>query len=578
MSDVLTRWLRQSNENHEQGEGNSQEQGQDRGQGMGPDHSGDNANPTNEGARFDLAGNTGSLSLNNVQLESTSNAPAESDIRDQSSRDDDNTGATPSVLVTSNSNDSAETTVLHSGLQTKDHQDSTPHSDEILRLSSRSPSQELVFRQRSDPESLDFKSDESQSSFVQKIESMNVDDNDSTDPEEQTTALITKSRSTMETSGEYELQDSGKELYNPLQPTSYPGLSGAVDNDQNKEDSKDLHESMHSAINESVSMDEAIDNSVSSKVSKCVLQKSPERESATIDKVTNKQCNTTNVDDTCQSDEDPPYMVETGRYRETVSAAVNTLRAQNVKPVVSLHYSPEGTSASTIKVGFTRFQSLEEEIDQQNPSDVNPQNEMVSDSLGEVSYSNESVIDKRDSGNTGHDIEELESHSDDSLSNSKPVSETGGDPLVQSNNGSANIYSGDERDEIIDNDIKHGTSALETEICDNGGAFKPFSVQTADNEQQLLLNEGSEQSGERKLEHNSDMPSCSHRNNTSQPVSASASDTVVDTTSRDNDASSKLSKQQSAVLDETETSPEHSTSVSQPGKTLVVIILIQIVF
>lgn len=44
--------------------------------------------------------------------------------------------------------------------------------------------------------------------------------------------------------------------------------------------------------------------------------------------------------------------------RQTMEAAVETLRERNLEPVISLHYSSEGTSNSTITLGFASFDHL----------------------------------------------------------------------------------------------------------------------------------------------------------------------------------------------------------------------------
>ena len=56
------------------------------------------------------------------------------------------------------------------------------------------------------------------------------------------------------------------------------------------------------------------------------------------------------------------YREEQTVIRQTMEAAVETLRTQNLEPVISLHYSSEGTTNSTITLGFASFENLQTQI------------------------------------------------------------------------------------------------------------------------------------------------------------------------------------------------------------------------
>ena len=84
------------------------------------------------------------------------------------------------------------------------------------------------------------------------------------------------------------------------------------------------------------------------------------------------------------------YREEQTVIRQTMEAAVETLRTQNLEPVISLHYSSEGTTNSTITLGFASFENLQTQITTRPPEISGSQT-----SVGNVLSSRESVDDLR---------------------------------------------------------------------------------------------------------------------------------------------------------------------------------------
>ena len=80
------------------------------------------------------------------------------------------------------------------------------------------------------------------------------------------------------------------------------------------------------------------------------------------------------------------YREEQTVIRQTMEAAVETLRTQNLEPVISLHYSSEGTTNSTITLGFASFENLQTQISTRPPEISGSQT-----SVGNVLSSRENV-------------------------------------------------------------------------------------------------------------------------------------------------------------------------------------------
>ena len=84
------------------------------------------------------------------------------------------------------------------------------------------------------------------------------------------------------------------------------------------------------------------------------------------------------------------YREEQTVIRQTMEAAVETLRTQNLEPVISLHYSSEGTTNSTITLGFASFENLQTQITTR-PSEISGSQT----SVGNVLSSQDNVDDLR---------------------------------------------------------------------------------------------------------------------------------------------------------------------------------------
>lgn len=322
-------------------------------------------------------------------------------------------------------------------------------------------------------DSSDSKSDESQSSFVNKIESMNVDDCDLALPCESAEAAsidkFTDEHNFSKSSDEQvsEQDSTVRDPYNPLQPNILPSSF---------ERSKERPD---------VSCSGKESRSVDNQQELDIVRTDAASEKSSVE---SSHGQTGHKDDSSSglSDDDHPYMFEPGQYRETVSAAVSNLRARNVKPVVSLHYSPEGTSASMIKLGFT---SLEEEIAQQHPDLAETlQVQSGSEADGADTY-NSAFSHTSDAEIASSQTENANSVQDNIIKNIQ------GENLCSDSTGSNEHYPANSAEmESSSNDrfgagsqSETGISAMETENCDSEGAFKPFSVRSENSEQTVLI-------------------------------------------------------------------------------------------
>jgi hypothetical protein len=362
--------------------------------------------------------------------------------------------------------------------------------------------------EKSEQDSSDSKSDTSQTSFVQKIESMRVDDSDRCFPID-------------------EVESAGTDdTYNPREPTLYP--VSQVCNETQETDVKVDSIAKGLQVKQSdcatlASKDEAGTSSVSQSVGVQKVHQSGQNynDTLTVDSTGNEALS-------YNSD-------ETGQYRETVSAAISSLRAQNVQPVVSLHYSSEGTSASMIKVGFTRFQSLEEEMTEDNREVGVASSDIVDQSLDRhiadtdedrnvphVSNRtdfNEMTDDDIDVDNDVSDLPELDKSKIDVKSDSEMQ-------VVKSDKVIKNIGTSNETFAS-----EHSLHAMNRD-CDTESAFKPFSIKSSDNKQHLVLDKSQKETDLSKVSPDGasdEMPSCSYGiKEPSLEMISEESDDVVD--------------------------------------------------
>ena len=408
MSDMLTRWLdgnlRQNHANDSTG--SQSEPGQ---QGIGA-----NQEPAQE--------QTGAQSLSTAETVSPSNEnvvnetlPVQQPVETSNSESE-----IPSVYM-----DIAEDDELCSRPEGNSAIENIPNSDKQIETDSESvqpPDQSVVPGQSgyrdegsdhfqcspdSNKDSSDTKSDESQSSFVHKIASMEMDDCE--------TVRQTDFEAIGDPNSEY-VQDhieksnriptDPKSLpYNPLFPTVYEenieySISDAKQSDKDNvcdiansastASGKNLDESkmeLNFEINETERMtcdtDCDIDNDKvvcepvkQSNDDETVVRNetviNPERTSATEQSEVAESSTQTAFDDSTLT-----LAAEQTMIRQTMEAAVETLRERNLEPVISLHYSSESTSNSTITLGFVNFGDL------QDPSSVGvTENPVVSSQSG----------------------------------------------------------------------------------------------------------------------------------------------------------------------------------------------------
>ena len=291
--------------------------------------------------------------------------------------------------------------------------------------------------QQSSPESgkdstSDCKSDESQASFVRKIASMEMDDSDGTKHSE----IIPSTEAFSEHSENVENDTENIALpYNPLNPTVYneqvqkysneltceQKVSGNVrdinsgescSNDSELVSSSNLGNS--SVLNEGVVCDigscdlaQQLDSDTKTEHSAWQPLPSPRSHIADTEEqrpgeeplVHALACTSGSSPGVfTQTDEEPlvpantqtsysdTYREEQTVIRQTMEAAVETLRTQNLEPVISLHYSSEGTTNSTITLGFASFENLQTQISTRPPEISGSQT-----SVGNVLSSRENV-------------------------------------------------------------------------------------------------------------------------------------------------------------------------------------------
>ena len=360
--------------------------------------------------------------------------------------------------------------------------------------------------EKSEHDSSDSKSDTSQTSFVHKIESMHVDDSDPVFPVTQSRDNVTYAEAKEVESG------SAEDIYNPIEPTLYPESRMCTEN-ETADSSVEIEEKQ---------LDYASFTSKDKAETGCISKSDPVVKKELVD----RQGETDILPGASDQNETLNYNPnDIGQYRDTVSAAVSSLRAQNVKPVVSLHYSAEGTSASMIKVGFTRFHSIEEEIAEDN-HDIS----VASSDISDQRLSRQIIDDDDDDDdddNRDNDISvsmecnEVRDNDDDE-----------DDDGIGSHSGSLSDKSKTDREMCrvkADND-KDGneTQNVETvvemstnenslhamnEKCDNESAFKPFSVKSSDSTPRLVLDTNFKENNLSKMSQDrapAEMPSCSY--------------------------------------------------------------------
>ncbi|XP_053398100.1 DDB1- and CUL4-associated factor 6-like [Mercenaria mercenaria] len=536
MSDLLTRWLYGNMR-----EGSDQQNQQEGEEGTERTEQNQSTSDGTEGASQSTQ-NTQTQSTENTQIHTAENVQAQPAENTQTlSAENSGNQSVDTQTVSeefSRTDFSGESRAHSEDIAQKQNKESSEnqsliteelvvHSDakqEFPTVKEQSETHEICSSLRSDQDSSDSKSDESQSSFVHKIEAISVDDSDSKSPFRQNIDDI-KESSNVE--AENDLNDTiesvkKEDLYNPLEPTSYPNPMISIQKSSEKIDSVKTMQEKVSKCSPLPARNETELDSV------LVSEKLPEKEQLSSESGNDKltassvQNEALSNDSESHSDEEPPCMVETGHYRETVSAAVSSLRAQNVKPVVSLHYSSEGTSASMIKVGFTQFQSLEEEIAEENPElgIQRSENEQNMNGLNIKNEDNGSVSQVRDSDDIneekGGDIKSDNNHIvDNVLNNSTSEVECGLEiDSVHSAESDCKSEPRKEGTELSKTNLagEQGACAMDVEYCDNVSAFKPFSVKSPDNEQCLVLDEGLEETELHKDTHGGisfEVPSCS---------------------------------------------------------------------
>lgn len=545
MSDLLTRWLYgnmrqgpdQSQQEGESGQA-SQDTEQNQSAAVGAEalsqsaentqtQSGENMHTQSEDSmhtqsaentQTQVTENTKAQSEENMQTQSGENTQTQSGENTQNQSTDpsvSNHPETDSVAGIVAKGFTVENELNETYLGLKFKHDSVYSDHKTATLSSKgltvNEPNDMYLGLKSEQDSSDSKSDESQSSFVHKIEAMNVDDSDSGvqrensveyDKLQKSNDVLTDSTMEVDTEVNESVKSSNKEkveFYNPLEPTCYP-----VHLDESTE-SEEKGRSLDSEEGRSTSFFLKKTEKTHQGVSQAEQQQQSSQSENLI--VTSKDSERLADDSSGQLDEEPPYMVERGVYRETVSAAVDTLRSQNVKPVVSLHYSSEGTSASTIKVGFTQFQSLQEEIEGQNQQTEAQRSDNDDD---QINVTNVEHVNNGDGSSavSCNDINKEKSadinvdndnYKDNVSSKSKNKVEHGFEidtsQLVEKErkNDLKNLTlrkTGNLRSEN-----EQGACAMDIDDCDTKSAFRPFSVKTADNEQCLVM-EDLKQSGQ----------------------------------------------------------------------------------
>ena len=252
-----------------------------------------------------------------------------------------------------------------------------------------------VFSPDSNKDSSDTKSDESQSSFVRKIASMEMDDCENI--KQRDIEAIGDSSSEYfsdNTEDSNRVQNDSKSLpYNPLFPTVYEENIEKSITDAEQSDNKndcDIMYSVNEASSkttneneiesnfeldktESMTCDTACDTDNEKVASETGQHISNDAETiVTKETVTQSERGTSTEQSQCAEsstqtafdDSTLTLAAEQTMIRQTMEAAVETLRERNLEPVISLHYSSESTTNSTITLGFVNYGDL------QDPSSV----------------------------------------------------------------------------------------------------------------------------------------------------------------------------------------------------------------
>ena len=393
MSDMLTRWL----------DGNLR-------QNHANDSTGNQSEPA-QGAEANQEPSqvTGAQSISSVQTVSTSNESVNETLPVQQTVDNNvaeistSENETPSVYM-----DVAEDHEPCSRLEGNSAIENISNSDRQIDTDSSGAVQPLdesvlpgpsgykdVFSPDSNKDSSDTKSDESQSSFVRKIASMEMDDCEN--------IKQTDIEAIGDSSSEYfsdntedsnRVQNDPKSLpYNPLFPTVYEENIEKSIIDSEQSDDKNVCDIVNSVIEasskstnenemglrfeldktESMVCDTACDKDNEKVASETGQHVSSDGDTiVTKETVTQSERGTSTEQSQCAEsstqtafDESTLTLAaEQTMIRQTMEAAVETLRERNLEPVISLHYSSESTTNSTITLGFVNYGDL------QDPSSV----------------------------------------------------------------------------------------------------------------------------------------------------------------------------------------------------------------
>ena len=241
----------------------------------------------------------------------------------------------------------------------------------------------------SNKDSSDTKSDESQASFVFKIASMEMDDSDNIEKTDVEAIGDSSSEylSADNTEDSNIVPDDPKSLpYNPLFPTVYGETVGkSMDDSKQSDDDKHVCDdfSVNEAPSKTTSENEMRSNFELDKTEAMICDTACDMDN---DKVTNEPRQNVNEDEMlvnketvihadrgtsteqaqcAESSTQTPFdertltlAAEQTMIRQTMEAAVETLRERNLEPVISLHYSSESSTNSTITLGFVNFGDL----------------------------------------------------------------------------------------------------------------------------------------------------------------------------------------------------------------------------
>ena len=168
--------------------------------------------------------------------------------------------------------------------------------------------------------------------------------------------------------------------------------------------------------------------------------------------------------------------------RQSMQAAVETLRTRNLEPVISLHYSSEGTTNSTITLGFASFENLQTGVSERLPD---PSGGL--DSVTNVQSSQTNTDSQRqDSISSSENLVEKKTHEENNdvsqcssceTSNSSQKEQKGDRDCPTELKTDADIV-GDKRNSLSENNSKEDEICEITEMaqcssCDSQSKYLP---------------------------------------------------------------------------------------------------------